>query len=96
LERLDISPIIIAITKQKMFHFEEVFRSQNLLIVNTVCKEFVFVLTFFDLQMAQIAPIFNSIFARVINKYLEWLEAYTCPSSGQGSSNLISQVADKN
>ena len=35
-----------------MFHFEEVFRSQNLLIVNTVCKEFVFVLEFFDLQMA--------------------------------------------
>lgn len=49
LERLDTSPIIIAITKQKMFPFEEVFRSQNLLIVNTVCKEFVFVLEFFDL-----------------------------------------------
>jgi len=46
--------------------------------------------------MAQIAPIFNTIFARVINKYLEWLESYTCPSSGQGGTNLINQVADKN
>jgi hypothetical protein len=46
--------------------------------VDTVCKEFVFLLEFFDLKMAQIAPIFNAIFARVINKYLEWLEGYTC------------------
>jgi hypothetical protein len=48
-----------------------------------VCKEFVFVLEFFDLKMAQIAPIFNAIFARVINKYLEWLEGYTCQHQTQ-------------
>ena len=35
-----------------MYHFEEVFRSQNKLIVDTVCKEFVFVLELFDLKMS--------------------------------------------
>ena len=71
----------MAISKQKTFHFEEIFRSQNKLITDTVCKEFIFVLEFFDLKMAQIAPIFNTIFARIINKYLEWLENYTCPQA---------------
>lgn len=49
------------------------FRSQNKVIVDCVCKEFIFVLDFFDLKMVQISPIFNQIFARVINKYLDWL-----------------------
>jgi len=50
-----------------------VFRSQNKLIVDAVCKEFVFILEFFDLKMMKVSTIFNQIFSRVINKYLEWL-----------------------
>jgi hypothetical protein len=53
-----------------------VFRSQNKLIVDAVCKEFVFVLEFFDLKMVQVSTIFNQIFARVINKYIDWLVGY--------------------
>ena len=75
LERMDTQPVVVAISqnKRQQFHFEEVFRSQNKLIVDAVCKEFVFVLEFFDLKMMQLANIFNQIFSRVINKYLEWL-----------------------
>ena len=47
-----------------------------------------FLLEFFNLKMAQIAPIFNSIFARAINKYLEWLETYTCPSTANAAALL--------
>ena len=54
-------------------------------------------LEFFDLKMAQIAPIFNSIFARIINKYLEWLENYTCPQANAPvAAQVINQVAEKN
>jgi len=74
LQKIDENPIVVAISQSKHhFAFEEVFRSQNKVIVDTVCKEFVFVLEFFDLKMAQVSQIFNQIFARVINKYLEWL-----------------------
>ena len=75
LEQMDTQPVVVAISqnKRQQFHFEEVFRSQNKLIVDAVCKEFVFVLEFFDLKMMQLANIFNQIFSRVINKYLEWL-----------------------
>ena len=75
LERMDGHPIVTAISQSRksQFHFEEVFRSQNKLIVDAVCKEFVFVLEFFDLKLMQVSTIFNQIFSRVINKYLEWL-----------------------
>lgn len=87
LERIDSQPIVIAISqsKKQQFHFEEVFRSQNKLIVDAVCKEFVFVLEFFDLKMMQVSNIFNQIFSRVINKYLEWLAQYNSPSATQSS-----------
>lgn len=75
LNKLDNTPIVVAIAQSKHLHFdfEEVFRSQNKLIVDAVCKEFVFVLEFFDLKMVQVSTIFNQIFSRVINKYLDWL-----------------------
>ena len=44
--------------------------------MDAVCKEFVFVLEFFDLKMVQVSTIFNQIFARVINKYIDWLVGY--------------------
>ena len=51
LQQLDGTPIVVAIAQSKklQYPFEEVFRSQNKLIVDAVCKEFVFVLEFFDL-----------------------------------------------
>jgi len=47
-------PIVLAISqsKRELYPFEEVYRSQNKLIVDTVCKEFVFVLELFDLKMS--------------------------------------------
>ena len=51
--------VAIAQSKKLQYPFEEVFRSQNKLIVDAVCKEFVFVLEFFDLKMVQVSTIFN-------------------------------------
>lgn len=53
LQKMDEPPIVTAISQAKLRHypFEEVFRSHNKLIVDTVCKEFVFVLEFFDLKL---------------------------------------------
>lgn len=61
LERIDSIPIVVAISQSKksQFQFEEVFRSQNKLIVDAVCKEFVFILEFFDLKMMKVSTIFN-------------------------------------
>jgi hypothetical protein len=76
LQRIDSPPIITAIAhskNQRLFPFEEVFRSVNKLIVDSVCKEFIFVLEFFDMKIAQMSPIFIQIFSRVINKYIDWL-----------------------
>ena len=76
LQRIDAPPIIIAIAlskNQRLFPFEEVFRSVNKLIVDSVCKEFIFVLEFFDMKVSQVSPVFIQIFSRVINKYVDWL-----------------------
>lgn len=39
-------------------------------------KEFVFILEFFDLKSVQCTYIFNQIFSKVINYYLDWLTQY--------------------
>jgi hypothetical protein len=55
LMRIDAPPIITAIAlskNQRLFPFEEVFRSANKLIVDSVCKEFIFVLEFFDMKVS--------------------------------------------
>lgn len=95
LERIDSQPVVVAISQSKrsQFHFEEIFRSQNKLIVDAVCKEFVFVLEFFDLKLMQVSTIFNQIFSRVINKYLEWLAQYNSPSATQKSLKKTVQKA---
>jgi hypothetical protein len=41
---------------------EEIFRSQNKIIIEAVSKEFVFILEFFDLKSGQCSYIFNQIF----------------------------------
>lgn len=76
LQRIDYAPIITAQSQSKgskLYPFEEVFRSVNKLIVDSVCKEFIFVLEFFDMKLSQVSPVFIQIFSRVINKYIEWL-----------------------
>jgi len=37
----------------------------------------VFILEFFDLKVGQCSYIFNQIFSKIINYYLEWLSLYT-------------------
>lgn len=78
MQHVTAQPIVLAISqsKREVYPFEEVYRSQNKLIVDTVCKEFVFVLELFDLKMSQVSQIFNKIFAKSINRYLKWLESY--------------------
>jgi hypothetical protein len=62
--------------------------------VDAVCKEFIFVLEFFDLKMVQVSTIFNQIFSRVINKYLEWLSQYNSPSATQiGLAKTVKKAA---
>ena len=79
------------------------FRSQNKLIVDTVCKEFVFVLELFDLKMTQVSHIFNQIFAKVVNRYLNWLQSYNAKQSTnaqkgdillQGIAQTVSDAAN--
>lgn len=89
LERLTAQPIVTATSQQRVYYFEEVFRSQNKLIVDTVCKEFVFVLELFDLKMSQVGHMFNCVFAKVVNRYLKWLEEYAVVSSVERSDVLL-------
>jgi hypothetical protein len=88
-------PIVAAISqsKQRLYPFEEVFRSHNKLIVDTVCKEFVFVLEFFDLKMAHMSRLFNQIFAKIINKYIEWLKDYNALAN-QNQDVLLQGIAN--
>ena len=51
-----------------------------------------FVLEFFDLKMSQVSHIFNQIFAKVVNKYLAWLNGYSV--IGGVSSSGTSKNAD--
>ena len=55
---------------------EEIFRSQNRLLIEAISKEFIFILEFFDLKVGQCSYIFNQIFSRTVNYYLEWVKTY--------------------
>lgn len=46
-------------------------------MIDTISKEFVFVLEFFDLKMGQCSYLFNQIFSKIVNYYLEYLTTYT-------------------
>lgn len=78
IESVDTQPQVSRIAQQKHQRYppEEIFRSQNRLIIEAVSKEFVFILEFFDLKTAQCSFIFNQIFQKVINYYLDWLSQY--------------------
>ena len=54
LGEIDAEPIVCAISSHKShkYHLEEVFRSQNRLLLNSITTEFIFVLEFFDLKVA--------------------------------------------
>jgi Vps52 / Sac2 family len=53
IERISSAPLVTAISSTKQLHYypEEIFRSQNKLIIEAVSKEFVFILEFFDLKL---------------------------------------------
>lgn len=52
---------------------EEAFRSQNQLLINLITSEYSFVLEFFDLKASQCDFIFNTIFSKTVNLFLDWL-----------------------
>jgi hypothetical protein len=58
-----------------------------------VCKEFVFVLEFFDLKMAHMSRLFNQIFAKIINKYIDWLKDYNALAN-QHQDVLLQGIAN--
>jgi hypothetical protein len=62
--KVEHTPVVttISLTKHQKFYPEEIFRSQNKIIIEAVSKEFVFILEFFDLKLAQCSYIFNQIF----------------------------------
>lgn len=71
-----VRPVVTTISQQQRFCPEEIFRSQNKIIIEAVSKEFVFILEFFDLKLAQCSYIFNQIFSKTVNYYLDWVTAY--------------------
>ena len=46
------------------------------MLIESISKEFVFILEFFDLKVGQCSYIFNQIFQRIVNYYLDWLKNY--------------------
>ena len=78
LQKEDSTPVVttISLTKNQRFYPEEIFRSQNKIIIEAVSKEFVFILEFFDLKLAQCSYIFNQIFSKIVNYYLEWVTSF--------------------
>ena len=59
---------------------EEAFRSQNKLLINLITTEYRFILEFFYLRASQCDYIFNAIFSKIVNYYLDWVTNY-CESS---------------
>eukprot|EP00826_Nyctotherus_ovalis_P001970 TRINITY_DN10372_c0_g4_i1.p1 TRINITY_DN10372_c0_g4~~TRINITY_DN10372_c0_g4_i1.p1 ORF type:complete len:478 (+),score=179.91 TRINITY_DN10372_c0_g4_i1:764-2197(+) len=76
LQALDKDPIIYHISlEKKLTHaLEEVFRSQNKLLVDATINEYYFVLEFFNLKQHQCSYIFNAIFKKTVQYFLEWLQ----------------------
>ena len=46
------------------------------MLIEAVSKEFVFILEFFDLKVGQCSYIFNQIFSRTVNYYLDSLKKH--------------------
>ena len=86
-------PIVAHFSKNKeqKYLIEEIFRSQMKLISDTIAKEFLFILEFFDFKISnktQQTYMFNKIFRQIISKYYcdklkencEWqlYDVYSC------------------
>ena len=76
LEKVDSHPIVAHAQKNKKYMFEAVFRSQNKILMETISKEFIFVMEFFALKPNQTSYLFNQIFQKTVNFYLDWLKNY--------------------
>ncbi|CDW80276.1 vacuolar protein sorting-associated protein 52 homolog [Stylonychia lemnae] len=79
LDRIDSSPLVTHMSQQKQrkYAVEEIFRSQNRILIEAISKEFVFILEFFDLKIGQCSYIFNQIFSKTVNYYLDWIKNYS-------------------
>ena len=76
LEELGKEPIIYHISLEKKFthSLEEIFRSENKLLVDATINEYYFVLEFFNLQSTQCSYIFNAIFKKSVQHFLDSLQ----------------------
>ncbi len=76
LQELNKEPIICHISyEQKLTHsLEEIFRSQNKLLVDATVNEYFFVLDFFGLKPSQGEYTFKLIFAKPVQYFLETLQ----------------------
>jgi hypothetical protein len=94
LRAVDDQPIICHISQeQHLTHpLEEVFRSQNKLLVEAAIQEFAFVLEFFDLKPHQCSYIFNTIFKASVKYYLDILRPTVSNSSDCLAILLIHRV----
>ena len=77
LENIEADPIIshISLQKKKKHPLEEIFRSENKMLINAIVTEFIFVLEFFDLKMHQCSYIFNAIFKKSVNYFIDNLKS---------------------
>ena len=85
----------MAVSKAQKFALEEVFRSQNVLLTNLITTEFTFVLEFFDLRSSQCEYIFNAIFSKILNHYIDWVQTTTAQSFDCISILLMVLVNDE-
>ena len=72
---IEIEPIVPhhLMSTSKRISFEEAFRSQNKMLTNLVSTEYAFILKFFDLKVSQCNYIFNTLFSKIVNYFLDWL-----------------------
>ena len=76
LNNINKEPIIYHISlEKKLTHtLEEIFRSQNKLLVDATINEYYFVLEFFNLKQQQCSYIFNAIFKKSVQHFLDSLQ----------------------
>lgn len=76
LQEINKEAIICHISQEKkLTHLvEEIFRSENKLLIDATANEFYFVLDFFGLQVHQCSYIFNAIFKKPVQFFLESMQ----------------------
>jgi len=97
LGELHKEPIIYHISvEQKLLHnLEEIFRSQNKLLVDATINEYYFVLEFFGLQPQQCSYIFNAIFKKPVQFFLDNLQNTVSYSFDPQGLLLMVQINEK-